>query len=267
MEESAATNNPLAKMGNKGIDWIHEMGRLGVFFFYSFIHMFSYPWRIRKIIQQIYFIGTRSILVILLTGATTGMVLGLQGYYALVKFGSEGVLGAVVALTLIREMGPVLAAIMITARAGSAIAAEIGVMRISEQIDALVTMDINPIRFLVSPKLAASIVSFPLLTAIFDTIGIIGSYLTAVVLLGINSGVYVHHMESKVVMDDVLEGFIKSFVFAAIVATICCFQGYYTHLRADGFGARGVSNATTSAVVMSCVLILVFDYVITSFLV
>ena len=194
------------------------------------------------------------------------MVLGLQGYYTLVKFGSEGMLGAAVSLSLIRELGPTLTAIMITGRAGSAMAAEIGIMRISEQIDALVTMDINPVRFLVSPRIAAAIISFPLLTALFDVVGIMGGYLTGSVLLGINSGAYFWRIESSVVMQDISSGFIKSVVFAAIVVLVCCFQGYTTHTRSEGFGARGVSFSTTTAVVMSSVLILVFDYVLTSIL-
>jgi phospholipid/cholesterol/gamma-HCH transport system permease protein len=155
---------------------------------------------------------------------------------------------------------------MVTARAGSAMAAEIGIMRISEQIDALDTMDIHPIRFLVSPRVAAALISFPLLTALCDVIGILGGYLTGSVLLGVNPALYFFRVESSVVMRDVSGGLIKSVVFALIVTTICCYQGYFTHLRAGGFGAKGVGQATTSAVVISCVLILLFDYVLTSLL-
>jgi len=267
MEHLSFVKNPLSALGRFTIFATREMGRIGIFFFRGFVHMFSFPLQISKIVHQIHFIGMKSVLVICLTGASTGMVLGLQGYYTLVKFGSEGLLGAAVALTLIREMGPVLTAIMVTARAGSAIAAEIGVMRISEQIDALETMDINPIRFLVGPRLAASLISFPLLTAIFDMVGIYGGYLTGSVLLGISPGIYFARIESSVRMVDITGGFLKSVVFAVIVIIICCFQGYYTHTRAGGFGARGVSLSTTSAVVISCVLILVSDYILTSFLI
>jgi len=234
--------------------------------FRGIVFIFSIPFQIFKTVNQVYFIGMKSVFVICLTGAFTGMVLGLQGYYTLVKFGSEGLLGSAVALSLIRELGPVLTAIMITARAGSAMAAEIGIMRISEQIDALETMDINPIRFLFSPRLLAALISFPLLTAIFDVVGIVGGYLSGSLLLGINPGIFFSRVESSVLMKDVTGGFLKSIVFAAVVATICCFQGYYTHTRAEGFGARGVSLATTSAVVISCVLILITDYILTTFL-
>ncbi len=257
---------PVTALGARTLAMLGEMGALFLFLLHSFWHMFTSPRQLRKIINQMYFIGSKSLLVISLIGIFTGMVLGLQGYYTLVKFGSEGLLGAAVALSLIRELGPALTAIMVTGRAGSSMAAEIGVMRISDQIDALEVMDINPIGYLVSPRLAACILCFPLLTALFDVIGIIGGYLTGVAMLGINSGVYFYRIESSVAMSDVTEGFLKALVFGVIVATVSCYQGFYTHLRKDGVGPEGVSNSTTAAVVMSCVLVLVTDYVITSFL-
>ncbi len=258
--------NFLNFLGKNSLKIIGELGAVAIFFFYGFLFIFSLPFQFKKIVQQIYFIGVKSFLIISLIGLFTGMVLGLQGYYTLVKFGSEGMLGAAVALSLIRELGPVLTALMIIGRAGSSIAAEIGIMRISEQIDALDTMDINPMRYLVSPRIAASIIVFPMLTALFDVIGIIGGYLTGVVLLGVNSGIFFNRIYDSVVSKDVTGGFLKSLAFALIVSTICCYQGYFTHMRPGGFGAKGVSLATTSAVVISCVLVLVLDYVLTSFL-
>lgn len=266
MEPVTILKIPLAALGRTVISLLLEMGRIAIFFSRGFGLIFSPPFQLAKIVEQVYFIGMKSLLVICLTGAFTGMVLGLQGYYTLVKFGSEGLLGAAVALSLIRELGPVLTALMVIGRAGSAMAAEIGIMRISEQIDALETMEIDPVRFLVSPKIAASLISLPLLTAIFDVIGILGGYLTGCLLLGINSGIFLSRVETSVLMKDISSGFIKAFVFAAVIATICCFQGYYTHTRPEGFGAKGVSSATTSAVVLSSVLVLVIDYVLTSFL-
>jgi phospholipid/cholesterol/gamma-HCH transport system permease protein len=259
-------NNPAAAFGRWTLSLIQELGRVGIFFIKGFFLIFTLPIQFGKFVQQVYFIGMKSVLVICLTGAFTGMVLGLQGYYTLTKFGSEGFLGSAVALTLIRELGPVLTAIMIVARAGSAMAAEIGIMRISEQIDALETMDIHPVRFLFSPRLAAALISFPLLTAIFDVIGIYGGYLTGSVLLGVSPGIYFSRVESSVLMQDINGGFAKAIVFGAVVVTICCYQGYMTHTRKEGFGAKGVSLSTTSAVVISCVLVLIFDYVLTSFL-
>jgi phospholipid/cholesterol/gamma-HCH transport system permease protein len=257
---------PLGAIGGACLGVLREFGHIGIFFVRGVLGIFSLPLQVAKFAAQVYFIGARSVLVICLTGAFTGMVLGLQGYYTLVKFGAQGMLGAAVALSLIREMGPVLTAIMVTARAGSAMSAEIGIMRISEEIDALKTMDINPIRFLVSPRIVAAVISFPLLTAIFDVIGILGGYLSGSVLLGLSSGTFFSRVESSVEMQDVSGGFIKSVVFGLVVATISCYEGYYTHTRPDGFGAKGVSSSTTSAVVICCVLILVTDYIMTSFL-
>jgi phospholipid/cholesterol/gamma-HCH transport system permease protein len=265
MELHTALKNPVVALGHYTIIFIKDLGRIALFFVKGFVLIFSLPLQINKVLQQIYFIGMKSIFVICLTGAFTGMVLGLQGYYLLVKYGSTGVLGSAVALSLIREMGPVLTAIMVIARGGSAMAAEIGIMRISEQIDALETMDIDPIRFLVSPRIAAAIISFPLLTALFDVVGILGGYLTGSVLLGLNPGLYFARVESSVALVDVTGGFIKSLVFAVIVVSICCYQGFYTHTRAE-FGAKGVSQSTTSAVVLSCVLVLIADYALTTFL-
>ena len=255
-----------ARLGSVFLGLLQEMGARTLFLLRGAAHVFSLPFQIVKTVQQVYFIGVKSILIILLISLFTGMVLGLQGYYSLVKFGSEGFLGAAVALSLIRELGPVLTAIMVIGRAGSSMAAEIGVMRISEQIDALETMGINPVRFLVGPRILASIISFPILTAFFDIVGMVGGYLTGVILLGINPGTYIDGILNAVVMQDITGGFAKSLVFAVLIAMVCCYQGYYTHKRPGGFGARGVSLATTSAVVLSCVLVLISDYVLTSFL-
>lgn len=224
------------------------------------------PYLFRKLVRQLYVIGYKTLFVIMLIGLFCGMVLGLQGYYTLVKFGSEGLLGAAVALSLIRELGPVLTAIMITGRAGSSMAAEIGVMRISEQIDALDMMDVNPVGYLVTPRLYASLIAFPLLTAVFDVVGVFGGYLTGVLLLRINEGAYFYRIESSVAMADINGAFLKSLIFALLVTTVCCRQGYLAHRRKDGMGPEAVGNAATSAVVISCVLILIADYVLTSFL-
>jgi phospholipid/cholesterol/gamma-HCH transport system permease protein len=251
--------------GRRTMKIINILGAVGIFFILAFMKIFR-PKQIREIIQQVYFIGAKSANIVMLVGLFTGMVLGLQLFYTLSKFGSTGGLGSVVALTLIRELGPVLTAIMITARAGSATTAEIGILRISEQIDALYTMRIDPLRYLISPRIAAAIISFPLLTAFFDLIGILGGYITGVVLLGADKGAYFYRIHSYVDMDDIRGGFIKSVVFAVLVVTTCCYHGYFTHLRTDSYGAKSVSNSTTTAVVISCVLILVADYVVTSFL-
>jgi phospholipid/cholesterol/gamma-HCH transport system permease protein len=252
-------------IGKATLELIRNLGAMALFFAEAVCKIFR-PKQFREIIHQVFYIGAKSTNIVLLIGLFTGMVLGLQLYYTLIKFGSEGVLGSVVSLALIRELGPVLTAIMITARAGSSMAAEIGILRISEQIDALYTMRIDPVRYIVSPRIAASIISFPLLTAFFDLIGILGGYLTGVLLLGVNEGAYFYRVQAYVEMKDITGGFIKSLVFAMLVSTICCFQGFFTNKRSDGYGARSVSLSTTAAVVLSCVMILVSDYVVTSLL-
>ncbi|MBN1516404.1 ABC transporter permease [Candidatus Sumerlaeota bacterium] len=258
-------NEPLTVLGRSAVNVTQALGAVFLFMFEALAKIFVPPFRFYYILQQIHFIGMKSLFVVGLTGLFTGMVLGLQGYYTLVQYGSESVLGAAVTLSLLRELGPVLTALMITGRTGSSMAAEIGIMRISEQIDALDTMDIDPVHFLIVPRYIAALISFPLLTAIFDCIGIMGGYISGVILMQINAGTYMNHMVSGVVMNDVTSGFLKAFVFALIVTTISCYQGFYAHKR--GFGAKGVSAATTSAVVVSSVLILVTDYIMTSFLI
>jgi phospholipid/cholesterol/gamma-HCH transport system permease protein len=242
-----------------------NLGAMVIFFCLAFVNIFRRK-QFREIVNQIYYIGATSSLIVMLVGLFTGMVLGLQLFYTLVKFGSVGALGSAVSLSLIREMGPVLTAIMITARAGSGMAAEIGTLRISEQIDALYAMRVDPVRYLISPRIAASIISFPLLTAFFDLIGIIGGYITGVLLLGTNAGTYFYRVQSSLDMVDVRGGFIKSLVFAVIVSSICCFQGYFCHMQTDGYGSKAVGLATISAVVLSCIMVLIADYVVTSFL-
>ena len=255
----------LSSLGRAPMGWVNELGAVAIFLIKAFLLIFRAK-QMSSIVQQVHYIGAKSANIVMLVGLFTGMVLGLQLHHTLAKFGSAGVLGSAVALSLIRELGPVLTAIMITARAGSSMTTEIGIQRISEQIDALSTMRINPIRYLVSPRIAASIISFPLLTALFDIIGIIGGYISGVMILGLNAGTYFYRVQSSVEMADITGGFVKAVVFAVIVSTVCSFQGYFTHTRIDSYGAKAVGLSTTSAVVLSCVLILVGDYVVTSFL-
>jgi phospholipid/cholesterol/gamma-HCH transport system permease protein len=225
------------------------------------------PYKISPVIRQIHFIGARSFFVIFFTGGFTGMVLALQGYYTLRKFGSEGLLGSAVALSLIRELGPVLAALMVIGRAGSAITAEIGIMRNSEQIDALECMAIDPCRYLMVPKFVATVVSLPLLTAIFDMVGILGGYLVGVTMLGVNGGTYFQGMYRSVDWNDIEMGLVKSLVFGLLIVWIATAKGYFLHWeRSGGFGAEGVSRTTTSAVVLASVTVLVWDYLISAIL-
>ena len=248
-------------LGSRAIRATRSIGKMGVFLGISLARVAVPPYRARNIVKQIHFIGVKSVFVVFLTAAFTGMVLALQGYYTLRKFASEGLLGSAVALSLIRELGPVLTALMVTGRAGSALTAEIGIMRIGEQIDSLETMGIDPMRFLVAPRVLGFLFSVPLLAAIFDVVGILGGYLVGVKLLGVNAGVYLGQMNAGVELRDVTIGIWKSIAFALLIAWVCTFKGYFAR-----HGAEGVSQATTSAVVVSSVLVLVCDYFLTSVL-
>lgn len=256
---------PFTWLGRCFIALINELGALTLFLVRALVEGVRYPFQTQKVVQQVYLIGVNSLPVILLVALFTGMVLGLQGYYSLRKFGSEGMLGSAVALSLIRELGPVLTAIMIVGQAGSAIAAELADMRNSEQIDALKSMAIDPIRFLISPRVWGAVLSFPLLTAIFNCVGIWGGYLTAVSLLDLDAGVYWQSVRNSVESIDVWMSLNKALVFSLFTSTLCCYQGFFIHTRKHGHGSQGISYATTSAVVISSVSILVTDYLITSF--
>jgi phospholipid/cholesterol/gamma-HCH transport system permease protein len=251
----------LTNIGSTVIEWMAGMGRMVTLLVTALFWTFAPPFRWRRVVRQIHFMGWRSLLVVVLTGAFTGMVLGLQGYYTLRKFGATAMLGPAVALSLIREIGPVLCALVVTGRAGSAMAAEIGIMRITDQIDALSVMALNPIKYLISPNIVAGVITLPLLAAIVNVVGIYGGYLVGVQLLGVGQGVYFGEMQDIVSFYDIKIGFWKSLCFGLIMSWICCYKGFYTR-----FGAEGVSKATTEAVVLSSVWILICDYFLTSVL-
>lgn len=222
--------------------------------------------RCAKLALAIHEIGVRCLPIILIVGLFTGLVMGLQLYYTLVKFGAESALGTAVALSLIRELGPVLTALMVVGQAGSAMASELGIQRNDEQIDALETMSIDPHGFLVGPRLVAAFICFPILTAVFDLIGIFGGYLTGSVLLNVDAGVYWNRVFESVTWADVQGGYIKALVFGLLTISICAYRGFHTHRKASFPGVRGVSESATRAVVWSSVSILAADYLITSFL-
>ena len=211
--------------------------------------------------------GVRCVPVVAVVGLFSGLVLGLQGYYVLARFGSAGVLGTFVSLTLTRELAPVLAAIMIIGQAGSAIAAEIGIQRNSEQIDALATMGIDPLGYLITPRLLASLIVFPILTVVFVLVGIAGGYLSGCVLLGLDAGVYWSGVHSAIRPEDARECLLKAFVFGVATIAICCHSGFTTHRRIGVSGSVAVSVSTTRAVVLASIGTLAADYLITSFLV
>jgi len=216
--------------------------------------------RFRDLVQQLYAVGVLTLLIIVVAGLFVGMVLSLQGYYTLVDFGAESSLGLVVALTLTRELGPVLSALLFAGRAGSALTAEIGLMKATEQLGAMEMMAVDPIKRVVAPRLLAGIVAVPLLTAIFTAVGVLGGHLVGVGQLGVDEGVYWSAMREGVdVWDDVMNGMIKSVVFGFVISWIAVFEGYDAQPT-----SRGVSRATTRTVVSASLAVLALDYILTA---
>jgi phospholipid/cholesterol/gamma-HCH transport system permease protein len=252
---------PVAALGRVTLDVIEALGRFGVFLVQAVAAAFTPPVKLGRLLDRIHFIGFRSLTIVILTGAFTGMVLGLQIFLTLSRFGSEAYLGPAVALSLIRELGPVLCAVFVTGLAGSALTAEIGIMKITEQIDALQVMALNPVRYLVVPALIAGLITFPLMVSIFDVVGIFGGYLVGVKLLGLSAGTYFGEMRTFVDWADPMTGYWKALSFGLIVPWVCTYKGFHC-----GHGAEGVARATTQAVVLASVLILVWDYFLGSVL-
>jgi phospholipid/cholesterol/gamma-HCH transport system permease protein len=217
------------------------------------------PYRGRLFVEAMEFIGIGSIFLVSLTAVFVGGVLALQLVDGFRDFGAENQTGAVIGLALAREVGPVFAALMVTSRAGSAMTTEIGSMRVTNQIDALVTMAVNPVQYLVVPRLVAGFIMVPVLTMLFNVVGVLGAFFVAVTLLGLDPGVFMDRLQWLVDWDDVSQGLIKSMVFGVAVTLIACRQGLY----AQG-GAAGVGRATNRAVVQSAIAILMLDYLVTS---
>lgn len=217
------------------------------------------PFRFRLLLQHMEFIGVQSWFIILLTGTFTGMVFALQTYKGFAKFGSEALVGAISMLAMTRELSPVFTAVMITARAGSAMAAELGTMRVTEQIDALHTMAVNPVHYLLVPRILATTLMAPFLTVLFDFVGAIGCYFVAVMLLGIDPGDFTGRILEVVKVGDVFQGLFKGLIFGFLLSSIGCYKGFHS----EG-GAKGVGNATVQGVVLACITILVGDYFLTA---
>lgn len=251
-------------IGGESIGILSKMGRIFIFLGNSAYFSITPPFKMERIFKQIRFLGAQSTLVVLLIGAFTGMVISLQGFHTLNRVGSEAFLGPMVALSIMKELGPVLTGLMVTARAGSAIAAEIGIMRITNQIDALEMMGLNPYRYLIAPNIIAGLISLPLLTAMFDAIGIFGGYIVGVEVLGLENATFFGEITTYVQVEDLMEGIYKAMSFGIIISWVSCYMGYYT--GSSGFGAEGVSKSTTQAVVLSAVMILVWNYFMTAFL-
>lgn len=240
---------------------VREIGVLAVLFGQSVFWGIRPPFRLRLWIEAAEFVGVGSIFIVGLTGLFVGMVFGIQLVDGFRQFGAENQVGAVVGLALARELAPVFSALMVSSRAGSAMTTELGSMRVSDQIDALTTMAVNPIQYLVVPRLIAGTIMVPLLAMLFNLIGIFGAWLVCVQFLGLDSGVFIDKVRWYVDGPDLRQGIIKAAVFGFAISLIACRQGFY----AEG-GAAGVGRATNRAVVQSAVSILLLDYIITSLL-
>ena len=238
---------------------VSSTGGMTLMLIQAVLWIFVPPLKLRNIFRQMEFVGVNSLFVVILTGAFTGAVLALQSYNALKRFGAESLVGPTVALSMARELGPVLTGLMVTGRAGSAMATELGTMRVTEQIDALYTMAVNPVKYLVSPRILAGVLMMPVLAIVTDFVGVLGGYFVAVKMLGVNSGVYIGRTVDFVQAQDIFDGLIKASVFGLILSIVACYHGFNT----TG-GAAGVGEAATKSVVMGCVLILVADYFLTS---
>ena len=253
--------NFLQPIGRVFLAFLATAGRLTLFSIDGVSHCFRPPFYFRIIGRQMIEIGYYSLPVVGLTAIFAGMVLALQSYTGFARFSAEGAIANVVVLSITRELGPVLAGLMVAGRISAAIAAELGTMRVTEQIDALVTLSTNPFRYLVAPRLIAAVICMPLLVVIADTIGIMGGYIVGTRSLGFNSGAYLKNTVDFLEFDDVSSGLIKSAVFGFIIALMGCYHGF----NSKG-GAQGVGRATTNAVVSASILILAANYVMTSLL-
>jgi len=254
-----AISAALDGLGKAVLSYVEEMGRILLMFLSVGAWMFRPPLKARNIFKQMEFVGVKSIFVVVLTGTFTGMVMALQGYHGFRMFSAEALVGSTVALGMTRELGPVLTALMVTARAGSAMAAELGTMRVTEQIDALSVMAANPIKHLIVPRVLAGVFMVPLLTVVSDFCGIVGGYFVGVHLLDINSGIFIKNITKLVDLGDIYNGLVKAACFGLILSLIGCYKGF----NARG-GAEGVGRATTEAVVLAAITILISDYFLTA---
>jgi phospholipid/cholesterol/gamma-HCH transport system permease protein len=248
-------------LGKKASQLVSEMGKVMIFLGQTLRWTTSTPFYLKNLLKQMEQIGVNSVPVVLTTAISTGMVLALQSYTGFKRFGAESLIGAVVSLSMTRELGPVLTGLMVAGRAGAAMAAELGTMKVTEQIDALYTLATNPMKYLVVPRFLASTIMMFFLTALGMFIGIAGGYFVGVKVLGTNPTTYINQSIDNTEVTDIWYGLIKALVFGAVVGLIGCYKGFTT----EG-GAEGVGKATTGAVVISCMMILILDYFLSALL-
>lgn len=256
----AAFLDVIRVVGHRSINAVWRIGMATRFFFLTLLYSGNSLRRFHLIIKELFSTGVLSLIIIVVAGLFVGMVLGLQGYETLRRYGSESALGSMVALSLVRELGPVVAALLFASRAGSAMTAEIGLMKATEQISAMEMMAVNPIARIVAPRFWAGVISMPLLAALFSAAGIFGGYFVGVIQIGVDDGSFWSQMQAAVdFRDDIMNGVLKSVVFGTVVTIIALFEGYDAPPTAEG-----VSGATTRTVVTSSLAILMLDFVLTA---
>ncbi len=252
--------NSLQNLGQTAFDFFQRLGRGHILFIHILAGLPGLVLRFGLVIQQVFSVGVLSLVIILVSGLFVGMVLGLQGYNTLVDFGAEESLGVVVALSLVRELGPVVTALLFAGRAGSALTAEIGLMKATEQLSAMEMMAVDPVRRILAPRFVAGCISMPLLAAIFSAVGVLGGFFVGVGLLGVDEGAYWSQMQANVdLYDDIYNGVIKSVVFGIVVTWIALFEGHDAIPTSEG-----VSRATTRTVVHSSLAVLGLDFILTA---
>ncbi len=249
------------QIGRYTINSAHNIGALFIFISVVIRSIVSPPWHFRLILKQLITIGFYSLPVVAMTAFFSGAVLALQSYSGFSRFSAESTIATVVILSITRELGPVLTGLMVAGRIGASIAAEIGTMRVTEQIDALYTLSTDPIKYLVAPRVLASLIMMPCLVIISDIIGVMGGYLVSIYKLGFNSSNYLVNTFKYLEAMDIISGLVKATAFGVIISIVSCYSGYYS-----GKGAKGVGSSTTSAVVNSSIFILLSNYIITELL-
>jgi phospholipid/cholesterol/gamma-HCH transport system permease protein len=238
---------------------LRRIGAVGIFLVQLLMQSGPALARPRLVVQQVYNAGARSLIIIMLCGLFVGMVLGLQGFDLLQRFGSEDALGVAAALGLLKELGPVVAALLFAGRAGTSLTSEIGLMRATDQLTAMAMMAVDPLRHVVAPRFLGGVIALPLLVAVFNVIGLFGAQLVGVQLMGVDTGAFWSQMQAAVELSDVMEGVIKSVVFGVACSLVAVYEGYHAAPTAEGVGL-----ATTRTVVTSSVLILLLDYILTA---
>ena len=258
---AASLKAPVEWVGNLVINAIEEIGQLAVMTFQSLVWLVRPPYRIGVFFEALFSFGVGSLFIVLFTGLFSGLVMAYQFYVGFSLFNAETMVGGTVAISLARELGPVLTGLMVAGRTGSSMTTEIGTMRVTEQIDAMAVMAVNPVQYLVTPRVFAAVLMMPMLVTLFNYVGIVAAYLLAVNMLEIDPGMFIAYTKDFVDPDDLVKSGLKGACFGMAIAVIACYKGFY----ASG-GAKGVGEATTSSVVSSSVAILFIDYCLTMYL-